>query len=254
MSATKRVFIFLCVLFVSLTTGFRFYAWLYKNDPGAQIEYISQTSIPKEALSTAYLAEVLDLSVDKPVFFSEFAIEDACQKLSKSPFIEKVSIAKVCPNMLHVDYSVRQPVALLEDKNHTAVDDQGFWFPIAPYFSTEKLVKIYLGEEIETNPINSFFWHKALQVLDVWKTFPYMGDLVRLDVSKMQEDSMGKKEVVLIIKKDQHTHYLRLNTKNIQSALENYWSMQEQLQQEKPCDKIVDLRLENVAYLKEVDS
>ena len=83
---------------------------------------IVQTGPEKEALKTAYLAELLDLSVDKPTSLYAFHCRKAEHKLLSSPLICHSAVRRLSLGALHVDYEVRKHVARLSHYKTTAHD------------------------------------------------------------------------------------------------------------------------------------
>ncbi|HNA62737.1 MAG TPA: FtsQ-type POTRA domain-containing protein, partial [Rhabdochlamydiaceae bacterium] len=96
---------------------------------------ILQTGPQKEALKTTYLAELMGISADRPILFSQFDHQGAEKKLLASPVIQEASVKLINPDTVYIDYTVRQPLATLGDFENTVIDENGIPFPISPFFT-----------------------------------------------------------------------------------------------------------------------
>ncbi len=238
-----------------LVTGLTAHTCLYyrekdramRHDPGNHLTQIVQTGLQKEVLKTIYLAELVGLSIDRPTAYFDFDPKKAEAKLLKSPLIKQAKAMLLPPSTLAVDYTVRQPIALLYDCENAAIDEEGRIFPVSPYLSPKNLPQLYLG--LARVPAD---WHTpirgkkidlALQILKLVSALPFR--VARIDVSKIDAPSLGTREIVLVA--DQR--FLRLSTKNFPQELGNYLSLREQLKGQEA--KIIDFRIPNLAFLKE---
>src|SRR3972149_5291299 len=128
--------------------GLKFY---FKNlrsktkNPRYAISSIVQTGPQKEALKTEYLAELMGLSVDRPVSSNMFDVKRAELCLLNSPLIKKVVVKTVPPTGLYIDYTVRQPIAWVYDFENIAIDRDGYLFPVRPFLTPKVLPEIYFG-------------------------------------------------------------------------------------------------------------
>jgi hypothetical protein len=244
---------------------------------------IAQTTPDKEPLKTAYLAELLNLSIDQPTNIFRFNTQAAQQKLLNSPLITHAYVKKILPGTIYVDYELRKPFAYLLDYHNTVIDREGVTFPFKPFFTPKKLPEIYLGIT-DSSPLS---WGKPLQEIKC-KLALYLIDLLsthccseysylsRVDVSQAFADSKGKRQIVAILdeqveKTDQAgklvkgiaSHILRLSVDNYRQELANYLQLRpllkyhvedaeegeaEKLLKFKPL--VVDLRIPALAYIK----
>ena len=122
-----------------------------KLDPANNIVAIVQTSSDVEGLRTVYLAELLNLSVDRPTNLYSFNSKEARQKLLSSPLIKDANVRKIRPGTCHVDYTLRKPIAFIGDYTNTAIDANGVVFPFKPFFTPKILPSLYLGEDEEAD-------------------------------------------------------------------------------------------------------
>jgi hypothetical protein len=222
-----------------------------------KITQIYQLPLQKEALSCLYLAELLDLSFDKKINKEDFDLEKGLQKLLASPLIDHADLCFLKGGVLQVQYKHVTPFALLSDFNNAAIDSFGKIFPIKPFFSPKGLTKIFLGIE---NVQNSFTisdykektkWDFAKNMLKQIYDLQIKGDILLLDVSKVEEKSLGKNEVVLTLKYKERKDILRLTKRNYLNELKHYIILSDKLS----CDLkicVIDLRHGDQALIEKL--
>ncbi|MBA3722746.1 MAG: FtsQ-type POTRA domain-containing protein [Parachlamydiaceae bacterium] len=267
------LWIFLSTLMVS---GLAWLSWLYYLqlnetrivDDQYQIVAIVQSSSHHENLKTVYLAELLNLAVDKPQNLFNFDLNRAHKRLMASPLIKNATIKKIRPGTIFVEYSMRMPYAFLGDYTNTAVDWDGYLFPFTPFFTPKKLPIIYLGlEGMDKKWGQSIYedegFQLALNVIEgINELFAYEPILLKqIDVSQAFADSYGQKQIVIIIEDvfDQvkngrtepitKTYLLRLNTEKYMQNLANYLMLRGYISNKL---KEVDALAENVSVDMEV--
>ncbi|MGB7128748.1 MAG: hypothetical protein WBD50_06655 [Candidatus Rhabdochlamydia sp.] len=260
-------------------------AFSYDN----QIHSIIQTGPQKEALKTEYLAEILQISRDVPtsvVFFNE---EVAKQRLLSSPLIAQADVKILKPAALYIDYTIRQPVAWVEDYENVVMDKAGYPFPFYPFLSPKNLPYIYFGlssfGKRSTDPDKPVVrWKEAMAGAYVNLAFSLLqliheiglSHVVRIDLSHAFASSCGKREIVLTVdnvivqwqngveQQIVFPHLLRLGAKNYRDQLINYLNLKEELiEQEKKSailpinqpflrlrEKVIDLRLSKLAFVQ----
>lgn len=259
------LWIFLSVLFVS---GFSFIGFLYfqhirenrRHDPRYKIVALVQTSQDKENLKTAFLAELLDLSVDMPKNLYAFNTKDALSKLLRFSVIKSATINKIKPGTIWVDYSLRKPVAYLADFSNTLIDSDGVPFPLKPFFTPKTLPEIYLGltDDVyseENASERGFQWGTPLQSKKINLAFSLLNlvshqccnelsHLSRIDVSKAFALSHGQRQIVITFEDHSerdidgqpvlniHPRIVRLSTDNYAYQLKNYQFLQSHLRQQ----------------------
>ncbi len=250
--------IFLSTLLISGScAAILLYYWNYKRvnevDPKYNIIAIVQRGPHKDILKTEYLAELLELSLNRPTNLLKLNIEQAKQKLLQSPLIQSVEIKKVKPGTLYIDYRVRKPIAFLADYSNTALDEEGVMIPVAPFFTPKKLPEIVYGS------LDACKWGEVLKgeqinwALNLLKNNPGL-PLKRIDLSYCEVSSLGQREVILVFESNDkpETRILRLPTENTSQQLANYRVLEEYLKNH-PMESdslIVDLRIPRLAFLK----
>ena len=260
-------------------------AFSYDN----QIHSIIQTGPQKEALKTEYLAEILQISRDVPISMIFFNEEAAKQRLLSSPLIAQADVKVLKPATLYIDYTIRQPVAWVEDYENVVMDKAGYPFPFYPFLSPKNLPYIYFGLSSfgrrSTDPGKPVVrWKEAMVGTYVNLAFSLLqlihevglSNVVRIDLSYAFASSCGKREIVLTVDNtivqwknglEQQMifpHLLRLGTKNYREQLMNYLNLKEELiEQEKKRvvlqmnqpflrlrEKVIDLRLSKLAFVQ----
>lgn len=237
---------------------------------------IIQTGPHRDHLSSRFLAEILDLSIDKPTKLSALDCKMAAEKLKSLPMIKEAKVKTIRPDIVYIDYVMRTPIAFLYDIQNAALDEYGCAFPFSPFYSPKQLPEIFLGLEVASadcfhRQIQGKKLDLAFDVLSMLKKIAFSWGFVikRIDVSKAFEKSLGKKEIVLQLESKQHelytmskshfSHILRINPENYAKSLGNYLILHKELMMEegfydysfKKEDRVIDLRLENLAYIEE---
>ncbi len=228
-------------------------AWASASSP--VVEAIVQTGPQKEALKIEYLAELLNLSSDRPCKVAAFHVDKAKSALLRSPLIASAEVKLIKPSTVYVDYTVRQPVAWLEDYENVVIDKEGYPFPFTPFFAPKNLPALYFGWGAFGGETASAQWGRPLRGKEVSLGFDILNALasladsnlcrvVRIDLSHAFADSYGMREIVLSIEdtmvihsQGEDVHYviprlLRLSTKNYAEGLGNYLKLRERLLEE----------------------
>lgn len=233
-----------------------------------QIRAIVQTGPQKEALRTDYLAELIEVSLDRPAPLVFFDCNAAEQKLRASPVIKEAFVKPLPPSTLQIDYVACRPCAWLYDYENAAIDEEGRFFPVYPFFTPPNLPEIFLGlfQNKERVPP---FWGTlekdkhltlALKVLQLVEGTKISGGfhLKRIDVSEAFASHYGSREIVVIwddeVGGKSHRRFLRLSTKNYPQELGNYLTLREGLLEkekgEPSSQKVIDLRLPNLGFIE----
>lgn len=260
------------------------------NHKEAKITSLIQTGPQKEALRSEYLSQLMGLSKDRPQLVSRFDPKKARAALLTSPLVQDAHVKVLKPSTVYVDYTVRQPLAWLYDYENIALDKEGFLIPMYPFFPPKNLPEIYLGlspfgERPGVAHLPIAAWNEPLRGPAIELAFDLLSRLQplskelfrikRIDVSKGYEDSLGKREIVVIVDneifmKDSSdpvisTHYLRLSAKNYPQELGNYLELRRSIldgdlqkikglgvgEKVSVSEKIIDLRLPQLAYIDE---
>lgn len=248
-----------------------------RHDPAYQIVAIVQSSSNTEDLKTVYLAELLNLSIDRPTNLYSFSSKEARQRLLHSPVIKDASVKKIRPGTIYVDYMPRKPIAFIADYSNTAIDSEGVVFPFKPFFTPKKLPEIYLGGLDNANDSQALAWGNVLEGKRVDLAFNLLKlaaryccdeltSLSRIDVSDAFAPSYGQRQIVLVFEEKigkvidgkpvflNYTRILRLAPDNYSQQLANYLELRKYLRQNNgngtAKTTIIDLRLSDLAFIE----
>lgn len=290
--ALLRIFL-ITLLFSGSSLGFYYiYHKMRKSksqDARYNITTIVQTGPQKEALKSLYLAELLELSSDKPCNLLNFDVKAGEQKLMLSPLIKEATIKKYEPCTIYIDYKIRQPLAWLADYENTAIDNDGYIFPIYPFLTPKELPEIFLGLppfaeqafgreggrwQIALTDREAILALDILQLLRNQQICKFK--IVRLDSSNAFSPKLGKREIVveieneLLVKKEGKETlcvfpvFLRLSVKNFRQELGNFLVLNQKMMNDYADQikginfdlgivrfkaKILDFRIPGVAYI-----
>lgn len=263
-----------------LISGSAFMSWLYYlhvrerrlHDDQYRIVALIQSTPQADSLKSVYLAELLDLSLDRPINLYQFNAQEAAQSLLNHPLIKAVTIKKILPGSLYIYYEMRTPFAYVGDLANTAIDEEGYLFPFRPFFTPKHLPKLYLGLEREECKWGSYVKDLASVQLAFDLLYQFRRQLhedqfylKQLDVAQSQADSYGQRQIVMVLEKARQNQvqlshhpliFLRLNCDQTEQGLANFQTLQRALSEQKEdCETneentIVDLRIPHLAFIK----
>lgn len=267
-----------------LISGSAFMGWLYflhirerrLNDEQYRIVAIIQSTPQADALKTVYLAELLDLSLDRPINLYQFNSREAVQTLLRNPLIKAATVKKILPGTLFIYYQMRTPIAYVGDFANTVIDAEGYLFPFRPFFTPKRLPILYLGLNKEECKWGSCLNHSpSLEIaFSIMQQFDQLQlknlNLKQLDVTQAQADSYGQRQVVLVLEEGEQAaiksayslSFLRLSSDHYIQDLANFCTLQTaQLEKkEEPSSKssaqnhqgmVIDLRIPHLAFIKQ---
>jgi hypothetical protein len=272
----------------SSTAIYTIYYYAQKNwmhDDTFNIVAIVQTGPTKEALPTILLAQLMDLSEDRPTNLYRFDTKQAEKKLMAFPVIQNAKVKKIKPGTIYIDYNLRTPAAYLTDYVNTAIDHDGVIFPFYPYYTPKNLPELYLGINEENG--NSVKWGNNLSgdKLNVaWELLTLIhyrlaeehSKIKKLDLSRLDSTSYGNREIIVVLEDQDHIpeqgvlkineKMIRLNSQDYSNLLTDYHSLFKELKNKnrvisadiknkviKTKPLIVDLRVKDLAFVKEVE-
>jgi hypothetical protein len=211
----------------------------------------------REQLPSNFFAETIDWTANQLHLWQ--------RELEAHPIIDYAKMQRYNQNTLWIEYAVRTPIAFVADLDNVAVDCKGKCFPLHPFVTPKLLPKIFLGlseEEInrfcQTNELEAIVQkklHFAIDWLDKGRDLFQRSNyyLGWLDVSLMDETSLGKRKMVLGLSKmprEPLCCFLRIYPEKEVSELESQWrllAIQNFRHQDKPID--IDMRLPSLAYI-----
>lgn len=225
------------------------------TDPKYNIVAIVQTGPEREGLKTNYLAELLDLSVDRPKNIYQINLKEEQEKLKSFPIIQNAILKRIPPATLYIDYTVRQPISYISDLTNTAIDMEGVLFPFNPFFSPKRLPEIHLGlpqrlswgDRVEDERLKI-----AFDILNLFETHLKNKNLgiVRIDVADAIVESLGKKQIVVVLNDDGKQILLRMPCEDYERKFNAFQQVYAKNLKKKSFSKIViDLRLPDLAFI-----
>lgn len=231
--------------------AFAYMRYMRMQDPAYDIVAIVQKNQDYEPLKTGFLAELLDLSIDRPSNLYRFDLEEGRQKLLSFPLIESAALKKIPPGVLFVEYSLRKPVAFLGDISNTVVDAEHYAFPFHPFFSPKKLPLFIIGKTDEAivfgKRVSDPRLSLAFDVLEVINALDLgADDLIKIDVSQVDAMSLGvRKIVVSFLNLD-----VLLDPRGVKEGLARYKALRsKQNLVQNQTVAMIDLRLPNLGYI-----
>lgn len=210
------------------------------------IQMIAQTGPEKEGLKTDCLAEILELSIENSkAMFEEKKGRGA---LLKNPLIARAKIELIAPGILSIDYTLRKPYVFLGDYQNLALDREGYPFPFSPFYTPKNIPLVYLGpQEVKWGcPVKNKTL--AFEILNFIEAEMGLEEVESLDISKAEHHSLGRREIVVVFKKKEKRHFLRLTPLRYSNELRRYRLLNCEKEEG---DLMIDLRLPNLAFIKE---
>ena len=259
MKQVKAVFIIVASVFLTITLAFslfRCYRFQFAKrfQETYKLKHIVQTGPEKEALPTAYLAELLGLCSDRADSFFTFDEKKGRERLLKSAVIKQACVKKRSPDTVYVDYEVFKPIARIGDMHNLAVDEEGNLFPLEPFFAPKRLVSFYFHEESQSSfhldkekfSLALRFYAELKRQIDEQTVF------LSIDVSQAFHRSFGKREIVLLVQDLSGKQYVRFTPDRFSEQIKHYLALRALLHTGSLVDKVIDLRVSKAAYVEDV--
>lgn len=264
------------VLWILLSTliisGTAFMGWLYFlhvrelriHDDQYRIVAIVQSTPQADQLKTVYLAELLGLSLDRPVNLYQFNTKEGVNTLLAHPLIKQVKIKKILPGTLYIHYQIRTPIAYVGEYTNTVIDEEGYLFPFRPFFTPKRLPILFLGLDKQECKWGSCLKENSLfnQAKTVLQQFEDLNQthywIKQIDLAQAQADSYGQRQIVVALEECNASDakseiLLRLSGDNSGQDLANFQTLQmakdSPLLGRKPT--VVDLRIPHLAFIKQ---
>jgi hypothetical protein len=225
------------------------------QDKQYHIVALVQNCLQSEPLKTSYLAQLLGLSLDKPVNLYQFDTQEGEQKLLTCPLIKEASIQKIRPGALYIKYQVRVPIAHLGDYSNTAIDSEGYLIPFQPFFTPKRLPVLFLGVEgvwgkkLEQDRLDlALYFLKKLEGLDQGFTY-----VKQVDISNAFADSYGQRQIVVLLTSmvNNKSYFLRLNPNEYSQNLKDFLLLKSKMNFNPKSQTIIDFRIPQLAFIKE---
>lgn len=263
----------LLTIFLStvLISGSATLFWLYTlhaqhsraHNEAFMLEEIMQAGPHAGALPGAYLVELLQLSPNRPVNLYQLDLKKAKERLLASPFIQDVTLTRVHPHTLKINYKFRAPFVRLSGHQGALLDKEGVLLPPLTFLDTKELPELVLRNGSEAKriawgkPLANQKFNLVLQLFERIGNDPTLQGLqvLSLDLSNADADSCGVRQIALSLKKGGETHVLRLDPEQLDLGFKEYALLQTTQVEWKPEEQAlpvmtIDLRIPSVAYLK----
>jgi hypothetical protein len=214
-----------------------------RRNPKFVVQTIVQKCDSVESLSTDYLAECLGLSLDRSYTLFQRSTKEMEGILEASPLIKTASVSKILPSGLYIEYTLRQPIALLHDLQNTAFDNEGVLFPLQPFRTPKVLPEVAFGERMEQK------MSLALEVLAFagqtnWEK--PLKRLSRIDLSRADRARISQREMIFVFNTDSDMFlYLRLPVGEWRERMALFLK----IPPEHLTSGVIDLRLPLTAYV-----
>ena len=198
-----------------------------------QLEAIVQTGPRMRALPSQYLLQQLGISKDSKESIYSLDTDYLKDRLIVHPVISDAIVDIIPPDTLYIDYTVRNPKAILGNWENTAIDSEFTLFPLHPYYTPKDLPKIYISENSENLEIK---WGKRYQTDEIRLSFEYInlweealhqrGVLIKqIDVSDVFNQQFGQREVILQLERVASGKFFFIRThENSSELIENFLS------------------------------
>ena len=251
----KKVTIVIAMLSLCISGGAQvaYFFWclvknINTNSKLSVIETIVQKPTTNFYVQNNYFAEILELSKDEPTNFFQYDVQEAKKRLLKTNMFKCITVKKMKPNSLYIEYEMRSPIAVLGDYTNTVVDQDGFLFPYSPFYVVTNLPEVRLGNHL---PLDVWGRYIAQDQLVLLKDILYLcgsKKISKIDLSEYKNGSAGHREIVLLIDKGT---LIRLSKNNYVQEIASYLALDDQIKLPERC--ILDLRNPGLGALESVD-
>ena len=235
------------------------YFWNQRlEDPRYNTTVLLQTSLEKEPLKSSFLAELLEISVDNPTNLYQFNLRMGEEKLISFPLIKQAVLKRLPPGTLHIDYSIRKPVALVGDFTNTAIDEERRLIPFKPFFSPKKLPSIVLGLQ-NTNlrwgmQLDDSLGSLSFKILEILHKKGMQSVVLTIDVSHIEHSSLGSQKAVVVIEELVEGQPLQftliLNAQDVEDGIHRFVMLKNKLLYRMKRSAVIDLRLRGLAFIQ----
>ncbi len=211
------------------------------------IKCLLQEPLSREEISSRFFEELLDLSCDRPQNLYAFDAGWAEERILESSVIARAHVKKLSPDTLHIQYEMREPIAALADYENCYLDREGVIFAAFPYYRAKKLPLVRFGD-VGPAPLGSRVNEEKREFLALLFSSIAKEKIGEVDLTHFFEKSLGRKEVVIRFSNDR---LVRFWPEKMAKVLHHYELLEKHYPFEAKKPYIIDLRLAEVAYVKE---
>lgn len=247
-------------LFFAVTFYYKMIRRYSINNKENYIFAIASRSQTATKLSNQLLAELLNLSADRPVNIYHFDCKTWQKALKAFPVFASVTVKRYPPSVIFVDYRLRKPRFLVGDLENIAIDDEGVFFPLVPFYPRLQLPNLYLSRKFSLSTKDKQLT-LAKEIQNLFQTTVITGNLKLVSIDLHAAHAASSKEITLTLEgKDQYL--LRLSSSSWQDGLRRFFYLYTDLieegrvQSQSPKETsvlpsiIVDLRLPKMAFVR----
>lgn len=145
------------------------------------------------SLPHVLFSEYLGLSVDRPINLYKVPLKKGEKSLMELHVFKKVSLKRIPPSTLMIEYELKKPLFLLSGLSNTAIDQEGYVFPYYPFFSPKKLPELKVDKSVKWG--DKLDMTQVIAILEKVKELKY--PLKLIDLTHAKSDSLGEREIVL---------------------------------------------------------
>ena len=242
--------VLVATLFFLFHKGYHSYYHIRAMSPAYQVkELLTPQLIPQ-----AWIEQWLDLSLAHPTCIDAINVEQAKQQLLSTSIFSEVTVKKV-GTALAIDYKLRTPIALLKNFSHTFLDQQGYVIaqPLdLRYLPSVPTLELYVPNDIfhHSTIWNSQIPSAYLEIIRYISQAFVPLEVVRIDLSKMTQSSLGRREIIVILKEGTTYYTLRCNPYDLTSATQRFFRLYQKLLQPMNSSCTIDLRIAKIALWK----
>lgn len=256
--------ILLSALLISGTAAASWFSYYYlkeyrKNSDAYRIVAIIQSTPHERQLDHQFIAQLLELSLDRPQNLYSFNSRHAKGRLESLPIIKQCDVKKIPPGTIQVSYMLCQPVGMILDYSNTAIDGEGRLFPYLPFYRDLELPRIYLGMK----PLHNHIWGTQLQGDTLTLAFEIAAylkehilsefiELESIDVSKAFDENYGKREIVVTFQFFDEGEWrplsLRMGTASYEATIKNFYILYRHIIPNRHIT-VVDMRIPYLAFI-----
>jgi hypothetical protein len=228
------------------------------QDPSFAVQALVQTGPEVEALPTAYLAEMLQLTTDQPANLYQLYLPALRSKLLRCPCIAQASLQRLGSNTLQVTYTARQPIARLADLQNSLLSADGALLPYQPFYRPRRLPTVLIGLQSQAvENLGKRVWGRSVppeiqNLANQILTHPLWNELelTWLDLSQAFDPDYSRAEVIIRCQTQQqgHSFWVRLSPRMWEEGLSHLACLTAQTALLIDTE-IADLRMSMVAIL-----
>lgn len=180
------------------------------------------------------------LGLDGPelVLMRDFSVGHAKRQLQGIPILKHSKVKVVKPGIISIEYILRSPVAFMGDVENCVFDGEGCCFPFSPFYAPRGLPEVFFGlspgEGTHAYDFKLPHLEYALDLLHYFEERKWLGQLLRVTLSRMQKKENSKKEIIFEciaqLPCGSEKHVVRIHPQSYEVAKKEYVALMRTLQ------------------------